>query len=471
MTPVKIPPSETLQELLGRRLTPLPHFQQIHKHYLLSDVQFIIVPAGRRSYKTEIAKRKIIKEFTDPLNVGNSYFVGAPTREQVKGIYWMELKAMIPPLMMTSGLIKINESHLTITLKWSKDPVDWTTIGLYSMEKPERIEGKLWHGGIIDEIADCKLSAWTDHIYPALADTKAWVILVGVPEGPKFYREAIARCKYVYEQTTPEKMTIKHNPDGSDKWVCYTWYSSLTVDPEVLAEMRANMDERTYQQEMEGKVLSFEGALYYTHSKVNVDDTIAKIDPSKPLYISADFNKAPMVWEVAQEFEITFKQKKYNAIKFVNEIAIAFHAKTPACIHKFIQEYRGHPTKVVYITGDSSGKHEGHMDHTTDYITMKEALIKAGWQVILSVPKVNPSVNNRTNIVCSLLESSAGAHRLFFNKKCKYAIKDMERVETDGKGDKDKKSDKTLTHASDCIDYIIWRQFSKEFYNVRIGQI
>ncbi|HET6331054.1 MAG TPA: hypothetical protein VFF76_09730, partial [Holophagaceae bacterium] len=78
--------------------------------YWNSPHRFNVVPAGRRSGKTELAKRKLIAralmgtEFDDP-----QFFAAAPTYSQAKRIYWSDLKAMIPRQFITG----ISESELT----------------------------------------------------------------------------------------------------------------------------------------------------------------------------------------------------------------------------------------------------------------------------------------------------------------------------------------------------------------------
>ena len=63
---------------------------------LLNDVpngiRFPVVPAGRRSGKTERAKRFLSKQALS--NPNEKYFAAAPTRDQAKKIWWDELKAL-----------------------------------------------------------------------------------------------------------------------------------------------------------------------------------------------------------------------------------------------------------------------------------------------------------------------------------------------------------------------------------------
>ncbi|MEC4606535.1 hypothetical protein, partial [Bacillus paranthracis] len=88
-------------------------------------VRFKVVPAGRRSGKTERAKRFVVREaLRDP----GPYFVAAPTRDQVKRIYWNDLKR----LCFTSALDSraVSESELIIKLP------NGSTISLIGLDQP-----------------------------------------------------------------------------------------------------------------------------------------------------------------------------------------------------------------------------------------------------------------------------------------------------------------------------------------------
>lgn len=180
-----------------------PHPMQMG---LIEDnVRFKVAAAGRRSGKTERAKRYVVKQ---ALKTVGSYFVAAPTRDQVKRIYWSDLKKLALCSLLN---IKPRESELIIPFP------NGSTITLIGLDQPQRIEGILWEGGIIDEIADIKETAWQENIYPAL-DTvnplrpkhRAWCWLIGVPDGLNHYFELAEHAK---------------NPENSD-WGFYTWKSA-----------------------------------------------------------------------------------------------------------------------------------------------------------------------------------------------------------------------------------------------------
>ena len=56
------------------------------------DYRIKVIPAGRRSGKTERFKRYVVKQAME--NPGMPYFAGAPTRDQAKRIFWNDLKKL-----------------------------------------------------------------------------------------------------------------------------------------------------------------------------------------------------------------------------------------------------------------------------------------------------------------------------------------------------------------------------------------
>lgn len=145
---------------LTSRWTPLrPHEGQTA--YWRSPHRFNVLPAGRRSGKTELAKRKLVmraigcSEFRGP-----RYFAAAPTRDQAKTIYWRDLQALCPPRLIAD----IRDTELSIKLTTGAE------IRVVGMDRPQRIEGAPWDGGILDEFGNMKPGAWGENVRPALSD-------------------------------------------------------------------------------------------------------------------------------------------------------------------------------------------------------------------------------------------------------------------------------------------------------------
>jgi hypothetical protein len=116
-----------------------------------SGIRFPVVPAGRRSGKTERFKRFVAQEAIKPENAGNMYFMAAPTYGQVKKIYWDDMKKLTLSCIHDK---KPSESDLKIFLP------NQAEIHLIGLDQPQRIEGIPWAGGGIDEIADIQEDAY-----------------------------------------------------------------------------------------------------------------------------------------------------------------------------------------------------------------------------------------------------------------------------------------------------------------------
>src|SRR5271156_2313573 len=73
-----------------------PHGEQLR---LWQDqTRFKLVPSGRRSGKTELAKRRLVEHLFRKTWHGapGRYFAAAPTHDQAKRIFWDDLKSLVP---------------------------------------------------------------------------------------------------------------------------------------------------------------------------------------------------------------------------------------------------------------------------------------------------------------------------------------------------------------------------------------
>lgn len=355
----------------------------------------------------------------------------------------------------------VSKTELSITLK------NGTFIQLFGLggkgegsDAGARLEGTPWDGGIIDEYARCPKDVFQDSIRPALAETKGFCWFVGKPVGRNhqydYYLRGI-RNPLSYIDGNPGTGVNNEYPD----WASFTWHSSTILDAEEIEAAKRDTDERTFLQEYEGSYESYDGQLYYNwDAKFTLP---VKVDPNLPLKLSCDFNKSPMVWTI---YQIVYRNGK-RCLNALDEIAIYNNAKTVQAARMFVQKYGSHSVKELRITGDASADHESWRDHTTDYVLMDEIFTKeGGFTTTYTVPSHNPSINNRVNIVCSLLANV----RLLVHPQCERLIYDLERNESNGKGAKEDK-DKLQTHASDTLDYEVWDDFAKEFYKAEAKQL
>jgi hypothetical protein len=220
--------------------------------YASSPHRFNIVPAGRRSGKTELAKRKLVQSalrgtaFDDP-----RYFAAAPTRDQAKKIYWNDLKTLTPREFQG----RVYEGDLIINM------INGSQIHVVGMDKPERIEGQPWDGCILDEYGNMKEKAWPENVRPALSDRKGWADFIGVPEGRNHYYEL-----YLSAQ---EQLGLLGD---ASPWGVYEWESKEILDPEEIEAARKDLHPLVFEQEYGGKFVDFSGVAILDTDKLLVAD-------------------------------------------------------------------------------------------------------------------------------------------------------------------------------------------------------
>ncbi len=209
-----------------------PHAEQLR---LWNDEhRFRIIPAGRRSGKTELAKRHLARSLFRKSTPGpHRFFAAAPTRDQAKRIWWQDLNDLLKPAWKT--IVSVSELRIRT--------VRGTEVWVIGLDKPMRMEGVSWDGGVIDEYADCKPGTFDAHIRPALADRQGWLWLIGVPDvdGP---------AQVEYERFYDIAMS------GSDpEWAAFHWASADILPADEIASAKRRMDSRLFEQEMLGKFI------------------------------------------------------------------------------------------------------------------------------------------------------------------------------------------------------------------------
>jgi hypothetical protein len=422
---------------LPYRWYPLrPHETQLR--YAHSTHRFNVVPAGRRSGKTERAKRRLVKRAL----IGTShpiarFFAAAPTRDQAKRIFWTDLKDMTKPFWTDTP----SESELTIRLATGSEIV------VLGLDKPERIEGSPWDGGVLDEYANMKERTWGEHVEPALADREGWCDLIGVPEGRNHYYH---RYQYALAQM------IEHG-DASD-WAAFTWTSAEILPDHIIAQARGNLDALTFQQEYEASFVNFEGRVYYTFT----DASKAKLtyNPDAPLMFCLDFNVQPGIAVVAQEMTLPNGQWGTGVI---GEVWIDNNSNTPAVCRKLAADWAEHRSAVL-VYADASGGARGTAKVQGSDLDLAQQVLRAafGQRLRMRVKSANPPERARVNAMNARLCSSDGVQRMYVDPlRAPHVVVDLEGVRwlKGGSGEIDKKIDRNLTHVSDALGYYVEYEF------------
>lgn len=379
-----------LLERQMRRWYPLKdHPEQLRLMRAVDDgIRFPVVPAGRRSGKTERAKRFIAKQamwFS-----GERYFAAAPTRDQAKKIWWEDLKALT---LASRHPRKPSESELKIYMP------NGTEIHIIGLDQPQRIEGIEWTGGVIDEIADVKSESIEANILPALNTVnptrpayRAWCWWIGVPDGLNHYFDMAERAR-----------------KGEPGWGYYHWKSSEILPPDVIESAKRTMSRRQYLQEYEASFETATGRIYddYNAGIGGYNHTTRRLLPTDALHWMHDQNFTPLSSSIAVV-------ENMSNVYLLGEIVLESAVSKQSAL-EFIDRFRHHINKTVFIYGDPAGRAGEKHGHKSDYTDIEDILRINGWRFERRVRPAAPSIRDRQNSVRTKILNAKGETTLFVN--------------------------------------------------------
>lgn len=413
-----------------------------------SDKRFCVVPAGRRSGKTEIAKRKLVLSALQCKHADGRFVASAPTHQQAREIYWNDLKALVPKWA------RVGEPRLTPVPQISL--VNGAKIQVFGMDRPARIEGAPVDGIILDEYANMREEVWTNHVRPALSTIgrPGWAWFIGVPEGRNHYYELFMRAQ-----------------DGEEypEWGGYHWRSEDILPPEEVAAAKKDLDPATFEQEYGGSFVNFEGRAFYTFDRDIHCDKVT-YQPSLPLSFSLDFNISPGVALIAQEQFTTKEQREEfyartnrslaaKVTAFIGEIWIERDSNSHIIAKKLVEEWGQHKG-FVHLYGDATGgiKHSQSRG-ASDWDQILEVLkphFEGRVKIKYPINKQNPPVRATLNSVnARLMTVDNVVHTLINPKMCPNTIMSLEGCTRDSEGNLVKPENDRVTHLGDTVRYYI----------------
>lgn len=393
-------------------------------------VRFPLVPAGRRSGKTERFKRFLVHQANA---VPGSYFAAAPTHDQAKKIFWDDLKAFS---LCSLHPRRPSESDRIIYMP------NGSEIHVIGLDKPQRIEGVPWKGGGIDEFADIKPTAWEANILPALntvqpgdPDYRAWCWLLGVPDGLNHYYDLCLRAE-----------------SGSDpNFKVFHWKSSEILPEDVLTAMKRAMSAKQFRQEFEASFETASGRIYEDYSKANY--TLETIQPHEQLLWYHDFNFTPM------SSGIGVRRGEGGKDVYLLEEIILTSAVARQSALEFVERYKDHKNKHVIIYGDPAGKAGEKHGHASDYTEMEKVLRDHGWTHTRKVKPSTVSIKDGQNAVRAKIMNAAGEVSLFVNtERAPYTHKGLATLQTK-KGSTYQEEESDYQHITTAVRYFIDYEF------------
>lgn len=397
-----------------------PH--EVQRRLWGNRVRFPVVPAGRGSGKTLIAKRYLIRQlpikkpWSDP-----KYFYGGPTVQQAKKVAWQDLIDLIPK----NWVEKINHSELYI------ETIFGSRLNVFGLDKPQRIEGEQYDGGIVDERSDIKPGTFGRTILPALAHRNGFCWQTGIPK-----RQGIGAVEYKQACIDAQNPDI---PDMEHFW----WPSSDILTPDQLAFARQNLDPKDYREQFEAHWETAGGGIFHSFDReYNVRP--CPYSPEKTLIIGQDFNVDPMCWNIGHRWE--------NRMEWIDEIFIR-DCNTGKALDVLYARYKDHQSGVEFY-GDATGKARKSSAFATDY---KQILNHEGFKKLnreVHYTDSNPAVADRFASCNAMLCNADGDRRMFIDPSCVHLISDLEsRYYKEGTREAADSGD--LGHSTDGMGYAV----------------
>lgn len=434
---------------------PTPRWYGLYDHpaqrrLWTSYARFNVIEAGRRSGKTELAKRKGVRAALANVKYDDFLVVfAAPTHDQARAIFWEDINKLLNRRLVRYR----SESRMVIKL------INGSTIQVVGLDKPQRIEGKIVDWIFVDELADMKQGTWERNLKPLLStrgrEGHAW--LFGVPRPSAQFKKLVMDAQ---------------NPANAAEWMYHFWTSEGVVDPNELESSRRTMDPLFFAQEYMASRVNFAGRAYYTFDRGINAGARLPYNPDDLLFLTFDFNNAPGTAAATQEMPCPPQLKRIDE-KFtewilgcVGEVWIPKHSNSEMVARMCLQKWGEH-RGTVSVHGDWTGNQQrSTATRSTEWSVVEHVLReKFGQRLRMNVSAHNPLVRARVNSVNAMFRNALGERRFAVDPiAAPHVVTDFEETMvlegTDGELDKD--TDSTLTHLSDGLGYLIYQKWPVE---------
>lgn len=405
-----------MNSLISSRWSLL-RYHPIQQALWTSKARFKLVTAGRSSGKTELAKRKLVISLADYISEdcpNPLYFAAGPTYNQIKRVWWDDLKNFTPSEWVTD----ISESELSITTRFG------SKLYLVGLDKPMRIEGSQYCGGVVDESCDIKPGTFSRSIRPALSQYRGWCWRIGVP---KRFGVGASEFKQGYEAARDGLL-----PDSEAFW----WKSEDILTPEEILAAKIELSEDDYREQYGAEWLLDSGLLFSAFSTEH-NVKLVTYDKDKKIYVGCDFNVNPMAWVLGH--------KKNRELHVFDELFIR-NINTQDALTLLWNKYPKHESGWVFM-GDAASKARKTSATQTDY-----AIIYNDQRFVNKLVLIgdrNPNVQDRIAATNRQLRNAQGMISLFVDDGCKHLLEDLRlRSSVESVGD--------IGHMSDALGYVIW---------------
>jgi len=410
-------------EVRGIEYHPLPSQKRFHE----SEARFKGFSGPIGSGKSQALCQEAIK--LSYLNAGRTGLIGAPTYPMLRDA---TVASLLEALVKNGIPHEVNRAENFLVMGETRSKILFRAV-----EEFERLRGSnlAWFG--LDELTYTSEEAWL-RLEGRLRDPKASRLCGFAVWTPKGY-------DWVYERFVAERV------DGYEVVTAKAFENRHLLErvPDYYEPLKSSYDTRFYQQEVLGEYLHLHaGRVYYGFERErNVGEV--KVDRKRALLWALDFNVNPMCSVVAQV--------EGEGVVVLDEIVLSRATTQQAC-EEFQIRFPEHSAGLK-VYADASGAHM-QTTGTSDLAVLKKFFRSGEYGAVeFKVPRSNPAVRDRVQVVNAALQPADGDSRLVIDARCKELIKDLEQVaykENSQVIDKDR--DPKRTHLSDALGYLVWQE-------------
>lgn len=394
-----------------RRQGPTPRWWPLRGHAeqqraLACGARFVGLDSGRRSGKTDLAKRFLVSHLPMPRPWPDPrYFYGMPTRDQAKRVAWRDILRLIPDDWIEGGKLGPNVSYgeLWLRTRWGSE------LWVLGMDNPARFEGNPWDGGVLDEMCDQQDGCFDLHVLPGLntvengVNRHGWCWLIGKPSrqgpGARWFKDFCQKCRR------------GEYPDGA----AFTWSAEDILPPEAIRQLQAALSAKDYAEQVRASWQTAGGGVWHAfHREFNVRPCERR--DNLPIIVGSDFNIGMQCWALSHRLGENYET--------FDELILR-DRDTPDVLNELWKRY-GHHKGGWQFYGDASARQRQSNQKISNYAHIWNDLRfqKAGRTVHYG--SANPSHRDRFAAGNSRLGTADSVHRAFIDPRCVYLIQDLE---------------------------------------------
>ncbi len=252
-------------------------------------IRYLVGACGTKFGKTVGATILIVKKAWDnvdydgnPLSGPGLYWWVAPSYDQSKMAYAL-IKRLLPP-----GTFEEYKADLKLTLN-QLDGSDRSTIQFRSGDNPDTLRGFAVNFVVIDEGARIPEASWVS-VNTTLTQTRGRALIISTPNGRGWFYESYQKGEKCFGDGSP-----KYAEGEVDPWLEWmsirmpTW-SNPHVPVESIREMKKNLPEDVFQQEVGAQFLSDSAGVFRGISKC-IRGSLQPPMPGRSYVIGVDLGK------------------------------------------------------------------------------------------------------------------------------------------------------------------------------------